>query len=367
MPASHGLDPQSHRSGRGFSTRAVSALLTVCLVGSTVGATTSFAFAQAKPAAGSPSDVDKKKAGGFFKKGKELFDKKDYKAAREQFKKAEEIVPAGTAEYYLGRCAEELGDQTDAASWYDKSIATGKLKPDLDADAKTRVAAIKSKPVKIKVNSDPGGASIWIDGKDSGQKTPAEIEVTPGPHKVSLQLAGKKNNDQDVEVAAFTGATVDGKLEDAGPTVAAADPFAKKPDTTNTATTATTTTATTTTVAPSNGKRDMTWVYVTGAGAIVALGIGTAFGLKALSDKKSFDDNPTRDTRDKGTRDALIADMGFGIGITLAVTSAVLYFSSPSSSETAAAKPPAYSFAPVVGGMTKGAPSMAGVAAAFNF
>ena len=361
MAASH-----SNRSHRRSSTRAVSALLTVCLVGSTVGATTSLAFAQAKPAAGAPSDADKKKAGGFFKKGKELFDKKDYKGAREQFKKAEEIVPAGTAEYYLGRCAEELGEQTDAASWYDKSIATGKLKPDLDADAKTRVAAIKSKPVKIKVNSDPTGATIWIDGKDSGQKTPAEIEVTPGPHKVSLQMSGKKNNDQDVEVAAFTGANVDGKLEDAGPTVAAEDPFAKKPDTT-TATTATTTTATTATVAPESGKRDMTWVYVTGAGAIVALGVGTAFGLKALSDKKSFDDNPTRDTRDKGTRDALIADMGFGIGITLAVTSAVLYFSSPSSSETASAKPPAYSFAPVVGGMTKGSPSMAGVAAAFNF
>jgi hypothetical protein len=366
MPASR---TDSNRSGRGLSHRGVAALVALAVFSGSVGST-SLVYAQAKPAAatGAPTDADKKKAGAFFKTGKALFDKKNYKAAQEQFKKAEDIVPAGTAEYYLGRCAEELGDQTDAASWYDKAIATGKLKPDLETDAKTRVAAIKSKPVKIKVNSDPAGATIWIDGKDSGQKTPAEIEVTPGPHKVSLQLAGKKNNDQDVEVAAFTGATVEGKLEDAGPVVAADDPFAKKPETTPTTTT-TTTADTTATVTPSSGKRDMTWVYVTGAGAIVALGVGTAFGLKALSDKKSFDDNPTRDTRDKGTRDALIADMGFGIGITLAVTSAVLYFSSPSSSETASAKPetPKMSFAPVVGGLSKGSASMAGFAAAFNF
>src|SRR4051812_49848879 len=99
-----------------LSTKGVAALLALSMVSATVG-TTSLAFAQAKPAAGAPTDADKKKAGAFFKKGKELFDKKDYKGAREQFKKAEEIVPAGTAEYYLGRCAEELGDQQDAASW----------------------------------------------------------------------------------------------------------------------------------------------------------------------------------------------------------------------------------------------------------
>ncbi|MEO7096276.1 MAG: PEGA domain-containing protein [Polyangiales bacterium] len=365
MPASR---TDSKRSGRGLSTRGVAALVALAVASGSLGSTT-LAYAQGTAAA--PSDADKKKAGAFFKKGKELFDKKDYKGAKDQFSKAEEIVPAGTAEYYLGRCAEELGDQNAAAGWYDKSIATGKLKPDLESDAKARVATIKSKPVKIKVNSDPAGATIWIDGKDSGQKTPAEIEVTPGPHKVSLQMAGKKNNDQDVEVAAFTGANVDGKLDEAGPAVAADDPFAKKPDTTTTTndssmTTSTTTTATTTS---EGGKRDMTWVYITGAGAIVALGVGTAFGLKALSDKKDYDANPTRDTRDKGTRDALIADMGFGIGITLAVTSAVLYFSSPSSSETASAKPeaPKMAFAPVVGGASKGAPSMAGFAAAFTF
>ena len=371
-------------SRRGLATKGVAAFVALAFATASVG-TTSVAFAQgskatakpagttakpagttAKPGNNLPSAADKKKAGAAFKKGKELFDKSQWKEARDEFKQAEEIIPAGAAEFYIARCSEELGESSEAASWYDKAISSGKLKPELETDAKARLSALKTKPAKVTVSSDPSGASIWLDGKDTGKKTPSDIDVPPGTHKISLQAAGKKQSDQDVEVAAFTGATVNAKLEDA-PTAVAEDPFAKK-DPNPPVTPATTTATTSTTVASdTGGKRDMTWVYITGAGAIIGLGVGTAFGLKALSDKKDYDANPTRDTRDKGTRDALIADMGFGIGITLAVTSLVLVLSSGSSSETASIDKPKISFAPMVAGMSTGKPSMAGAAAAFHF
>jgi serine/threonine-protein kinase len=380
--------------------RVLAALVAVAVGSASIGVS-SVALAQPKPATGGaaakpatggakpaaaaakgPTPADKKKAGEHFKKGKDLFDKKDFKGAKDEFSKAEELVPAGAAEYYIARCQEENGDAADAASWYDKAISSGKLKPELESDAKTREAALKSKPAKVKVTSDPPGATILVDGKDSGMKTPADVDVPPGTHKITLQAAGKKDSEQSVEVAAFTGATVNATLEAGAP---AEDPFATK-DTGTTATTGTTTPATTTataTVTPDTGggKRDMTWVYVTGAAAIVGLGVGTFFGIKALGDKKDFDDATSstapgagqnaRDIRDRGTRDALISDMGFGIGITLAVTSAVLYFSGGSSSSEgapAAAKKPTVAFAPLVSGIGSGSgPSMAGAAAAFAF
>lgn len=382
----------STRSSWAYGTtgRAIAAFVAVAFASASFGVS-GLAFGQGGPkpakagaakapaaaAAKAPTAADKKKAGEHFKKGKELFEKKDYKGAKEEFSKAEEIIPAGTAEYYIARSSEELGDSGEAATWYDKAIATGKLKADLETDAKTRLAALKTKPAKVKVTSDPPGATILVDGKDSGMKTPADVDVPPGSHKITLQAAGKKDNEQTIEVAAFTGATVNATLEGAAP---AEDPFANKDTATTTpppATTTTTTAATATvTTDTGGGKKDMTWVYVTGIGAIVGLGVGTVFGLKTLSDKKDFDNNcPSSgnnalctDNRDKGTRDALISDMGFGIGITLAVTSAVLYFSSSSSSDSAAAKAPTMSFAPVVGGVGKGGtPSMAGAAASFAF
>jgi hypothetical protein len=372
---------------RGIAMRGVSAAVALAVFG-----TSSLAFAQAKPAkpataapakaapaAKAPAATkpaaagaaktpatkapDKKAAGAAFKKGKDAFEKKDYKTAKEEFMKAEEILPAGTAEYYIGRCQEELGDPADAVKWYEKAQADTKLKEDLSKDAKTRADALKAKPAKVHVTSDPPGATIMVDGKAVPEKTPADIELAPGTHKITLQSAGKKDSEQSVEVAAFTGGTVNATLEAAAPPpVPAEDPFAgkKAPETPPPATTTTTTSTTTTTITPE--KRDMTWVWITGGAAIVALGVGTVFGIQALSKKKDFDDasaggaNPNKaaaeDARDAGTRNALISDMGFGIGITLAVTSAVLYFTRPTTDE---AKPAAaskksgttMSFAPV--------------------
>jgi len=352
--------------GESNAMRSISAVLALAVLSSS----TTVAFAQApkagdkkpapaaaadkKPAAGAADKKaaakpkakpgDKKAAGAAFKKGKEAFDKKDWAAAKESFTEADEILPAATAQYYIARSHEELGEPADALKYYEKALADGKLKEELAADAKSRADALKKKPAKVKVTSEPAGATILVDGKAIPEKTPAEIELAPGTHKITLQAAGKKDNEQSVEVAAFAGATLNATLEDK-PAAPAEDPFAKKDTTPPPATTTTTSTATTTTatVTPDTGKKDMTWVYVTGGAAIVALGVGTFFGLQAMSDKSKFDDAVTagnaaeaRDKRDSGTRNALISDMGFGIGITLAVTSAVLYFTRPAPEEKSA-------------------------------
>lgn len=351
--------------GEGNAMRSISAVLALAVLSSS----TTVAFAQKpgdkkptpaaaadkKPAAaaadkkGAPAKPkakpgDKKAAGAAFKKGKEAFDKKDWAAAKESFMEADEILPAATAQYYIARSHEELGESADAVKYYEKALADGKLKEEFAADSKTRMDALKKKPAKVKVASEPAGATILVDGKAIPEKTPAEIELAPGTHKITLQAAGKKDNEQSVEVAAFTGATLNATLEDK-PAAPAEDPFAKKDTTPPPATTTTTSTATTTTatVTPDSGKKDMTWVYVTGGAAIVALGVGTFFGLQAMSDKSKFDEAVSagnaaeaRDKRDSGTRNALISDMGFGIGITLAVTSAVLYFTRPAPEEKAA-------------------------------
>ena len=390
----------SSKCGMKGAMRGLSATLCVAIVGASLGSA-NLAFAQGKPAstaappatavakppaatataaatttatgkpavggAAAAAPPDKKKAGEHFKKGKAAFDKKDYKAAHDEFKAADDMIPAGLAEYYLGRCDEELGNAGDASGWYDKALATGKLNDDQSKDAKTRNDALKAKPAKVSITSDPPGASIMVDGAAVPDKTPASIDVAPGTHKITIQLTGKKSVDKSVDVAAFTGGMVDaGKLEDAAPPPPAEDPFATKPPPATTTTVATTSTTKSTT--KDSGPRDNTWVIVTGIGAVAGLAVGTIFGLKALSDHSKYNDTPTRDLRDTGTRDALIADTGFGIGVTLAITSAVLYFSGPSDAASAEAKPRTISFAPVIGGGGSASkPSMAGAVAAFAF
>ena len=65
---------------------------------------------------------------------------------------------------------------------------------------------------------------------------------------------------------------------------------------------------------------------IAGAGAVV----GTIFGIKALGAKNDFDKKPTGAAADDTERNALIADMAFGVAITLGVTGVVLLTSDDS-------------------------------------
>ncbi|PYY18231.1 MAG: hypothetical protein DMG60_08905 [Acidobacteria bacterium] len=53
---------------------------------------------------------------------------------------------------------------------------------------------------KLVINSKPPGASILIDGKDSGQTSPAVIPVKPGKHHVRLELEGFDPAESDLTV-----------------------------------------------------------------------------------------------------------------------------------------------------------------------
>jgi len=56
----------------------------------------------------------------------------------------------------------------------------------------------------------------------------------------------------------------------------------------------------------------------------VSAGVGTYFGIKALNDKDSYDSHPTTKRADITERDALVADMAFGVALTLGITGVVL-------------------------------------------
>jgi hypothetical protein len=56
--------------------------------------------------------------------------------------------------------------------------------------------------------------------------------------------------------------------------------------------------------------------------------VGTIFGVQALQSKSDFDSHPTTKSADDTERNALIADMAFGVAVTLGVTGIVLLTSS---------------------------------------
>jgi predicted Ser/Thr protein kinase len=55
------------------------------------------------------------------------------------------------------------------------------------------IAAELSQAAKVVVGSNPSGASIWVDGKDSGTVTPSQLMLEGGQHQIILKQAGYKD------------------------------------------------------------------------------------------------------------------------------------------------------------------------------
>ncbi|HKF22007.1 MAG TPA: protein kinase [Candidatus Angelobacter sp.] len=54
---------------------------------------------------------------------------------------------------------------------------------------------------KIAVTSNPSGASIWVDGEDSGETTPGQVVVDKGSHRIVVRKQGYKDAATEATVA----------------------------------------------------------------------------------------------------------------------------------------------------------------------
>lgn len=70
----------------------------------------------------------------------------------------------------------------------------------------------------IKVAGSPAGASILLDGKDTGKVTPAELTVDPGSHSITLHKSGYLEANTDLKLAAGQASTYAPSLLVAGRT-----------------------------------------------------------------------------------------------------------------------------------------------------
>jgi hypothetical protein len=284
-----------------------------------------------------------------LKKGKEQFAKKSYAEARASFSAAYDASPTGHAAYWAGRASQELHEIEVAADWYGKAMAAGKLGPGEDAAA--RFDALSKEAVTVVFETNPDGATVRIDGKEFAQKTPFYAHLAPGKHQVVVEVGGKSAS-REVDVVPYKKArveiTVEGAAKAEPPSTPEATPIVapvvKAP--------VETVPERRTVIYRTPLKRQL--AYITAGGAIVALGLGTMYGIKALSDDRAFEKDPTPEREDIGRRHALVSDISLVLGAGLAVTSVVLFLTSKPREESIA-------FVPAV------SPTFAGGSLSFKF
>jgi hypothetical protein len=267
----------------------------------------------ATAAAAAPSLADAKKHYG---EGEKKYKAGDFAGALPEFQAADAVKSTPQSQRYIGLCQDNLGHYAEAVASYEKFLAAVPAKMKKEGDEITRrVEQIKAMPAHLHIESTPTGASIVIDGKPMGT-APADVEVASGKHILHMELDGYLPNDRDLDLAYASKQDIKAELEakPVAPPVATTPPPVEAP------------------VTPPPPKpeapkeaRSKLPAFITGGLAIVAVGLGTGFGIAALAKKSEFDTTPTADIADTGENFALVADMAFGVAITLGVTSAVLF------------------------------------------
>ena len=257
-----------------------------------------------------PSLADAKKS---YTNGETKFKAGDYAGALADFQAADAVKATAQAARYIGLCHDKLAKYADAVAAYERFLADVPAKLQSEADGiKKRVEEIKAMPGKVKVTTVPSGALVSADGQ-AGQPSPAELSLTPGKHTIAVKAEGRESAERSVDVAYASTQDVSVELKELPPppppppVAVAPPPPAPAP------------------AEPPAEPRSMVPAFITGGLAVAAAGVGTVFGVMAFGDKSDFDKEPTASKADDGENHALIADMAFGVAITMGVTSAVLF------------------------------------------
>jgi hypothetical protein len=283
------------------------------------------AAAAPKPAAPvAPAKVD------FYASGEKKFKANDFAGALADFNevklgempKAAADARAPMLARYQAQCEDKLGKLREAAGHYEffANNAPKTMTKEVDA-AKKRVEEIRTMPGKIQFTANAEGTEVFLDDKSVG-KAPIEVDVPAGKHRVRAVAPGRDpwTGDMEIPYAARATVAIDMPVPPPPPAAVAVLP----PPAPVQAQPAPVQPVAATTAAEPKSKLP---AYITGGVALAALGVGTAFGIKALGHQSDFDKNPTEDSANSGENAALIADMAFGVALTFGITSAVLFFS----------------------------------------
>ncbi len=138
----------------------------------------------ALPARADPADA----ARDAFKAGVAAFQSGDYETALAKFREADAQKPAPAITYNIARTLEQLEKPEAAVTAYEAYVATAGENGEFTQASTLAIAQIKARSTRLRIESQPPGASVTLDGEKLEEKTPTAVLVPRGPHAIELEL-----------------------------------------------------------------------------------------------------------------------------------------------------------------------------------
>lgn len=259
----------------------------------------------------------------------------DYVTAEAHFRQALALVPSAQAQYGLAMALDLQGKPTEAFVALEElfqMVDHAQLPQEQLAAATQRHAVLKTIPatVVVQVNGSGAdsaaagsvqGATLAVDGVPQAGMSPFTLKLTAGDHEVKVEAPGYEPTIVQLSVRpaeSLERSVALNAIPEPAPVQPPPAPVAERPP-----------------FPPPAASKTPAFVTIGVAGAAAV--VGTVFGVQALSAKDKFESNPTIAHADDVERNALIADMAFGIAFTLGVTGVVLLLADEPPADTSAA------------------------------
>lgn len=314
-------------------------------------------LASALPVAAQSSPTDKAAAEALFDDGKRLMVQGQYAQACSKLEQSQRIDPGIGTLLYLAECYEKGGRTASAWATFREAASAARAAGQNDraragqqrAD-KLEAGLSKLTLVVAPENNEIPGLEISRGGSAISRALwNIPVPVDPGEHVIEARAPGRKTFSQAVRVgdqAATATLRVPPLEVDASapaPVEATAPPVTPgAPD----ATSSVGTVAEGSVEADvADGSSQRTVALIVGGAGILGLGVGTVFGLRAISKNSDAEEGcneqnqcpaDAEELTDQAKSAAMISNIGFGLGAAALVGGAILYFTAPDDAKPSA-------------------------------
>jgi outer membrane receptor protein involved in Fe transport len=135
-----------------------------------------------------------------FELGVEAQRGQHYLEALQYYLASERLSPNANVVFNIAVCFERLQRYTEAFRYYDEYASGADLSPDDRTLVNAALGRVRPRVALLRVESDPAGATVYLDRRDLGARgqTPITLAVDPtSTHAVMLERAGYEGTQSD--------------------------------------------------------------------------------------------------------------------------------------------------------------------------
>ena len=170
------------------------------------------------------ADQDLARARVLDQQGVRAYHEERYNDAIRFFEEARKVGGPPSEIWNIAKCHVRMDEPEEAARDIEEYLGQRGLSPSDRAEAEQQLREIQHRHSTLTVASSPSGAAVYLEGHRWAGVTPATIDVAPGDHKVTIELAGHDPVERSITARYGRAVIVDARLSknDSAPSGAAA-------------------------------------------------------------------------------------------------------------------------------------------------